>query len=61
MPNNKLIVSCVEIVCNVKTFVDMQHVQGAKQKYGSLYLSLAAIKPSKNGALAGANIWAPTP
>jgi len=24
MPNNKLIVSCLEIVCNVKTFVGMQ-------------------------------------
>ena len=30
MLNNKLIVSCLEMVCNVKTFIDMKKAQDAK-------------------------------
>jgi hypothetical protein len=33
MLNNKLIVSCLETVCNVKIFIDVNKAQGAGQKW----------------------------
>jgi hypothetical protein len=30
--NNKLIVSCLEMVCNVKTFIDVNKAYGVKSK-----------------------------